>query len=256
MTTSARKTDRTAGNEDLAMVRNRRRYATFAAMWLAALFTATPLTAQDGQRGPGGGPGGGWMMGGNGSPPVAGTVTAIGASDLTVKTGEGEVYKVTYSVNTHFMKDRQPSKSGDIKVGDTVIAAGVVDPKAKSIAAAFVAELDPEQAKRIHEAQANYGKTWLGGRVSGIDETKLTITGMDGKPATFIVDENTSFKKRRDSITLADVKLGDRVRVEGAVKGGTFVASTLSVFEPRPEGERGPREGMGAPGAAPPVPQN
>jgi hypothetical protein len=237
------------------MVRKLARYSIIAAVCLTALISAPLVTAQDAQRGPGG-PGGGWMMGGNGSPPVAGTVTAVGASDLTLKTGEGEVYKVTYSVNTRFMKDRQPAKSGDVKVGDTVIAAGVVDAKAKSVAAAFVAELDPEQAKRIHEAQANYGKTWLGGKIAGIDETKLTITGMDGKPATFIVDENTSFKKRRDSITLADVKVGDRVRVEGAVKGGTFVASTLSVFEPRPEGERGPREGMGAPGAASPIPQN
>jgi hypothetical protein len=237
------------------MARKLARYSTFAAVCLTALLTATPLIAQDGQRGPGG-QGGGWMMGGNGSPPVAGTVTAVGAGDLTVKTGEGEVYKVTYSVNTRFIKDRQPAKSSDVKVGDTVIAAGVVDAKAKSVAAAFVAELDPEQAKRIHEAQANYGKTWLGGKIAGIDETKLTITGMDGKPATFVVDENTSFKKRRDSITLADVKVGDRVRVEGALKGGTFVASTLSVFEPRPEGERGTREGMGPQGAASSTPQN
>lgn len=238
------------------MIRKSARHAAFAAVCLTALITATFATAQEGQRGPGGPGGGGWMMGGNGSPPVAGTVTAVGASDLTVKTGEGEVYKVTFSVNTRFIKDRQPVKSSDIKVGDTVVAAGVVDAKAKSVAAAFVAELDPEQAKRIHEAQASYGKTWLGGKIAGIDETKLTITGMDGKSATFIVDENTSFKKRRDSITLADVKVGDRVRVDGAVKGGAFVASTLSVFEPRPEGERGPREGPGAPGAASPTPQN
>lgn len=235
------------------------RNSIFAAVCFGVL-TVAVAGAQEPQRGtggPGGGPGGGWMMGGNGTPPVAGSVTAVGPSDLTVKTAEGDVYKITYSVNTHFIKDRQPAKSSDVKVGDTVVAAGVVDAKAKSVAAVFVAELDPEQAKRIHEAQANYGKTWLGGKVAAIDETKLTITGMDGKPATFIVDENTSFKKRHDSITLADVKVGDRVRVDGAVKGGTFVASTLSVFEPRPEGERGSREGMGGgPGAPPPPPQN
>ena len=109
----------------------------------------------------------------------------------------------------------------------------------------------------IHEAQANYGKTWLGGKIAAIDETKLTITGMDGKSATFIVDENTSFKKRHDSITLADIKVGDRVRVDGAVKDGAFVASTLSVMELRPDGEHGPHQGMGGgPGAPPPPPQN
>ena len=239
------------------MARKPARFSTFAAVCLTAVLTATLAIAQDAPRGQGGGPGGGWVMGGNGSPPVAGSVTAVGTNEFTVKTVEGEVYKVTYSVNTRFMKDRQPAKGSDVKVGDTVIAAGVADAKAKSLAAAFVAELDPEQAKRIHEAQASYGKTWLGGKVAAIDETRLTITGMDGKPATFIVDENTSFKKRRDSITLADVKVGDRVRVDGAIKNGAFVASTLSVFEPRPEGERGPRQGMGGgAGTAGPAPQN
>jgi len=231
-------------------------YSTFTAVCLGALLTATLATAQEPPRGQGG-PAGGWVMGGNGMPPIAGSVTALGHNELTVKTIQGEVYKVTYSVNTHFLKDRQPAKSEDVKIGDTVVAAGVVDASARTVAAVLVAELDPEQAKRIHEAQANYGKTWLGGKIAAIDETKLTITGMDGKPATFVVDENTSFKKRHDSITLGDIKVGDRVRVDGAVKDGAFVASTLSVIEPRPDGERGPHQGMsGGPGAPPPPPPN
>jgi len=230
------------------------KYSTIAAVCFSVILAATVTSAQEPQHGPGGG---GWTMGGNGNPPVAGSVTAVGPSDLTVKTIEGETYKITYSVNTHFLKDRQPARSGDVKVGDTVIAAGVVDAKARTVAAVFVAELDAEQAKRMQEAQASYGKTWIGGRITAIDETKLTLTGMDGKPATFIVDENTSFRKRHDSITLADVKVGDRVRVDGAVKSGTFVASTLSVMVPPPEGQRGPREGMGGgPGAPIPPPQN
>jgi Domain of unknown function (DUF5666) len=188
-----------------------------------------------------------------GTPPVSGTITAVTATDLTIRTQEGDVYKVNFSENTRFMKDRQPVKSSELKVGDMVLTAGVVDAKAKTVAAAFVAELDAEQAKRMHDAQASYGKTWLGGKISAIDETKLTIDGMNGKPATFIVDENTSFKKRNDSITLADIKVGDRVRVTGEVKNGTFTATALTLMEPRPDGERGPREGMGPGMGAPPT---
>ena len=61
------------------------------------------------------------------------------------------------------------------------------------------------------------------------------------KAARLIADENTSFRKRRDPITLADVQVGDMVRVEGAVKDGTFVATTVAVMVPPPNG--------GAPGA-------
>lgn len=221
-------------------------------IWTIALVIGISLAAQTvAAQESGGGQGrGGWM---GGSPPIAGTITAVTATDLTIRTQDGDVYKVNFSANTHFMKDRQPVKSSDLKVGDTVLTAGVVDAKARTVAAAFVAELDAEQAKRMRDAQASYGKTWLGGKIVAIDETKLTIDGMNGKPATFIVDESTSFKKRNDSITLADVKVGDRVRVSGEVKNGIFTAAALNVMEPRPDGEHGPREGMGPGMGAPPA---
>lgn len=203
------------------------------------------LSGASAQEAPGGrGRSGGWMGNGTGASPVTGSVTAVSAADLTIRTAEGDIYKVLFSVNTRFIKDRQPVKSGDVKAGDTVLAMGVLDAKAKTVAAALVAELDPEQAKKLHELQANYGKTWLAGKVSAIGDTKLTITGIDGKPANFVVDENTSFKKRRDSITLADIKVGDQVRVQGGVRSGTFFASTLNVFEPRSGGESDPHEGV------------
>jgi hypothetical protein len=88
----------------------------------------------------------------------------------------------------------------------------------------------------MREMQANYGKTWLAGRVTAIDEAKVTIQGgPDNGTRTFSADENTTFRKRRDPITLADIQTGDMVRVEGAMKNGWFVAATVSVMGPRPE---------------------
>src|SRR6266568_52850 len=81
---------------------------------LLALSTAPcGLSAQEGPAGPGRG---GWM-GGGGTPPVIGAITAVTGSDLTIRTTEGEVYKVSFSANTRFMKDRQPARSGDLKTG-------------------------------------------------------------------------------------------------------------------------------------------
>jgi hypothetical protein len=121
---------------------------------------------------------------------------------------------------------------------------GEVDAAAKSVGAVVIAQLDPERAREIRERMANYGKTWLQGRVTAINETKVTLLGMmDNAAHTFAADENTIFRKRREPITLADVQVGDVVRVEGAVQDGIFVAASVAVM------------GM-PPGGAPTVPRN
>jgi hypothetical protein len=82
--------------------------------------------------------------------------------------------------------------------------------------------------------EANYGKTWLAGRITGIKDTTITIEGMlDHTPHSIVVDENTSFRQRRDSITLADIQPGEQLRAEGAVKGGVFLATTVVANQPQ-----------------------
>jgi hypothetical protein len=80
--------------------------------------------------------------------------------------------------------------------------------------------------------------------VTAIDGAKVTLTGsVDNVPHTFMADENTTFRKRRDPITLADIQVGDSVQVDGAVKDGTFLATAVNA--------------MGAPqGQTPTVPRN
>jgi len=76
------------------------------------------VLAQDGPFEGGGAFAGGQM--------VRGTVTAVGAGRLTVKTEENDVYQVAVSANTRVMKDRQPVKVADIKAGDGIGAMGVM----------------------------------------------------------------------------------------------------------------------------------
>ncbi len=72
--------------------------------------------------------------------------------------------------------------------------------------------------------------TWLQGKVTAIKETTITITGMlDNAPHTVVADENTTFRKRRDPVTLADIQVGDTIRVEGAMKDGVFAAASVNV---------------------------
>jgi hypothetical protein len=165
---------------------------------------------------------------------VRGTVTAISGDNITVKTETGDLYKVETGPNTRFRKQRDLIKISDIHVGDMVGAAGDKDEKARTLGAMFVMLIDKEQYEK---AKADFGKTWTAGTIQSIDETKITVKRPDNIVQTIVVDENTSFRKRRDSVTLADIKVGDNVTAHGAVQNGNFLATVLNVGGPG--GERG-----------------
>ena len=224
----------------------------------------TPQGGQEqGPGGAGGQRGGrdfGGMMGGRG---VVGTVTEVAADHYTIKNEANEVYTVHFSANTRILKQPpqrqgerpaeggqrtppQAIKSTDIKVGDAIAANGEVDAAAKSVGAVVVFQIDPERAKQMREMQANYGKTWLMGKVTAINETKVTLqSGIDNAAHTFVADENTTFRKRREPITLGDVQVGDNVRVEGSMQQGVFMATTVAVMGPPANG--GPMPARGNP---------
>jgi hypothetical protein len=212
---------------------------------LALTFAAS---AQDTNARGGRGGQGGWSGGmgiGNG---ITGTVTEVAADHYIIKTDAGDAYTIHFSVNTRILKQTMQSrgagdrgnreqtvpltlKPSDIKIGDAVGVMGEVDAAAKSVGAVVIAQLDPERAKQMREMRANYGKTWLMGKVTAINETKVTLLGsVDNAAHAFVADEDTTFRKRREPITLADVHAGDTVRVEGAVKEGIFVASSVAVM--------------------------
>jgi hypothetical protein len=245
----------------------------------------------NGQRGGRGGFGGMGMMGRG----VAGTVTAVAADHFSVKSFLGETYTVQYGGSTRFFKmpaggrraegenggqgngqgagqggqgwgqgrgmgnggnPPQEIKPTDIKVGDAIEARGEVDATAKSVGATSIALMDPERAAQMQQLEANFGKTWLMGKVTAIEGVKVTLTGsLDNAPHSFVADENTTFRRRRDPITLADIQVGDTVRADGAVKDGVFAATTVGEMGAM-EGENPRGAGPGAaPGATPPSPQ-
>ena len=125
----------------------------------------------------------------------------------------------------------QQISATDIKTGDVINVMGDTDATAKTVNARAIALMDQQTVDQIHAMEANFGKTWLMGKVTAIDGTKITLTGaLDSAPHTFAADENTEFRKRRDPITLADIQIGDTVRADGAVKDGAFTATNVNVF--------------------------
>ncbi len=259
-----------------------------ALLLLAALALASPILAQS----QGGGAAAQTARGQfGGQPRIAGTVTAIATGNVTVKTEAGEIYQVVLTPNTRLMRERQPAKISDIHVGDMLTAMGEAEPGAKIIHAAFAMDISAEQVAKMREG---LGKVWIAGRVLAIEDTTLTIRRMDNVTQKIQVDETTSFRKRSgrggagaaggatgslgamalgaagtadaqaappedpaasgDSITLADVKVGDNVAARGSIKSGVFVPTVLAVSSPPAGGRR--RPGSPAPNGASPAPQS
>jgi Domain of unknown function (DUF5666) len=162
---------------------------------------------------------------------IRGTVTAVAANAFTIKTDEGVAFRVFYSPNTRLVKDRQPMDAADVHIGDMLLAGGLVDSKAKTVGAVLVVDID---AKQVQEARASFGKTWLIGKVTDVHGVKITVERADDKQTEVVaVDENTSFRKHREEVTLADVKVGDTISSEGAIRDNTFVASILRIMPPK-----------------------
>ena len=224
---------------------------------------------QDGQRPDGAAFAGGQM--------VRGTVTAAAPDHLTVKTDAGEVYQVALSANTRLTKERQPVKVADIKVGDGVGAMGVLDPATKTVHAVFVGVIDAEQVKKARENMGKTYITGKVTAID-LDALKVTVLRPDGVSQVIGVDEQTSFKRGGrgmaamasgagvidagggggrgngagagngtgngngggggESITFADIKVGDSIAGRGALKNGTFVPTELGVMNPGTMGQR------------------
>lgn len=244
---------------------------------------SAPPSTQNAAPGNGGGHGqhGGCGMGMM-SRGVMGTVTEVAADHYTIKTEMGEVYTVHFSADTRIVKQPagmrgpggngddgqgmgrgyghgnggnppQQIKASDIKVGDAIVAMGDNDATAKSVSATHIIQLDPDTAKHMQEMAANFGKTWLSGKVTAINQTTITLTGtLDKAPHTVVVDENTAFRRQRDPLTLADIQVGDNIDVLGAVNNGVFIATAVNVGGGM--GGHPPNNPSGPPAAAPPSP--
>jgi hypothetical protein len=247
------------------------------------LLAAPAACAQEGDPGPENAP----AMAMGSARMVRGTVTAVASDQLTLKTDAGDTFSVALTPNTRVVRDRQPAKAADIKAGDTIGAGGELDPSSKTVHALFVSVVSVEEVKKMKDS---FGKTWISGKVTAIDDLKITILRSDKVSQTIAVDDDTSFKRggrgmamamqgnasfpmggggwrggnggnrppsadAGEPITLADVKVGDMVAGQGALKNGIFVPTTLAVSDPAQQHRRRQQGDAPAPGTPANAPQ-
>jgi Domain of unknown function (DUF5666) len=169
---------------------------------------------------------------------TGGTISEIKSDGFTLKQMDGKTVTVKVTSETRFRKDRQEAKFADFKPGDMVMVGGEsagTDTWTARFVATRTGGFGPGGGEGGMQAlREGMGKQFIAGEVKAIDGTRLTIARPDGQTQIIEVDENTSFRKARENITLPDIKVGDHVFGRGALNSvGVFMPSTLNIGEMR-----------------------
>jgi hypothetical protein len=199
---------------------------------------------------------------------VFGKISGLQADSIEVTGPDGEKISLKLTTSTEFRKDRQPAKMSDFKLGDSVMVRTNQNSGNASEATALMVAAAPQggftgRGSGQGLMQGTMGKDYVVGEVKSIDPPKLTLLRPDDITQTLELNEETSLRRGRDSITMADIQAGDHIFARGAVAKDVFVPRSLNVIPPeqwkrmqeimmKEDGEKGRASPQSAP--TPPAP--
>jgi len=174
---------------------------------------------------------------------VFGKISAIQADSIELTGQDGSKFSVKVTSSTEFRKERQPAKLSDFKVGDSVAVR--TNPDAGNAAGATAVMIVAVPAGGFagrgggggggggqFMMQGTMGKDYVVGEVKSIEAPKLTIVRVDNVTQTLELNEDSSLRRGRESITMADIWPGDHVFARGAVANDVFVPKNVMVIAP------------------------
>jgi hypothetical protein len=167
--------------------------------------------------------------------PLMGKIIAINGGTIQLAGVDGANVTVKITDKTEYRKDRQPAKLADFKVGDTVFVRGEEGADHSVTAQMIGARSGSGPAAGSRGSGGGFGemgKDFILGEVKSVDAPKLTVLRPDNVTQTLELNEETSLRKGRESITMADIHPGDHVVVRGAVLNNAFVPKNVMVLSP------------------------
>jgi hypothetical protein len=178
--------------------------------------------------------------------PVFGKITAISSASLQIQNVNGENMTIKFTDKTEFRKDRQPAKRTDFKVGDIIVVRGQENADhswaAEIIAARSMNGPDgrgggqrgggpagPGGRGEFAQYGGTLGKDFVAGEIKLVDPPKLSVLRTDNVSQTLELNEDTSLRKGRESITMADIQPGDHVFARGGLENNVFVPKVVMI---------------------------
>ncbi len=208
-----------------------------------------------------------------GPPPVLGTITSVGVDRFEIKKPDGSIQTIMVTDDTHYRQrvegQQQPQVLAleDLKVGDHVFVRGTANGD-KPLTATGVNRVTAEQFESFQSGGgpggapgAQGGGGWgpggggagmegtrAGGEIESIKGNQIRVMNHRNGERVIVVSDQTTFEKEGQTITLKDLKAGDRIFAMGKEVDGKFVAT--EVHSGRPGGGRGGWQGgqQGQPG--------
>jgi len=190
---------------------------------------------------------------GMGPPPIMGTITSVGVDRFEIKKPDGSTETILVNEQTHYrqrLQDQQQElQLEDLKVGDHVLVRGAPNAD-KQIVAAVVNRISEEMFQRFQSGNlggpggggqggpggGGFGPgggqvgpgagNRAGGEILSIDQNQIKVRGRQGE-RIIVVNDQTTFTKEGQSITLKDLKVGDHIFALGKETNGQFVATEI-----------------------------
>jgi hypothetical protein len=171
----------------------------------------------------------------DGPRPVFGRIASIQNGTMKITRPDGSQTTIKFTNKTEFRKDREPAVLKDFQVGDGVVIRGEENPDF-SVTAQMVAGRNgnggPAGGPNRQNPVGTLGKDFIVGQVKAIDAPGLTVMRTDNVTQSFELNEDTSLRKGRDSITMADIQVGDHVFARGAMQQDQFLPKSVTIISP------------------------
>ncbi|MBX7218494.1 MAG: hypothetical protein K1Y36_00970 [Blastocatellia bacterium] len=158
---------------------------------------------------------------------VAGKLTAVGTSSLTITTPESKQETVLVTAQTTYNRNRAAATLASFVVNDFVRADG-----ARNSAGQLVADKVSGGDKAPRDGGPGGGPKGRGpaGEFVSADTSagSFVVKVKDGSTKTVLTDAETKIERNRQTATLADFKAGDHIAAEGRPnESGQFVAKRV-----------------------------
>ncbi len=181
---------------------------------------------------------------------AGGTITSVGVDRIEVKRMNGEAQTILVGDDTRITEGRRENEKKlgleDLKPGDMVMAMGQPNNEKEFVASA-VRRITPEEIARFQSGDRAFGQ------IVSIDGNEIKIHNQYRGDTTVVVNDQTSFTKDEQSITLKDLKAGDRIFASGKETDGKLVADRVATG--RFQRGRGRMMRPPGPGQNPPQPE-